>query len=181
MDYASNDLMHEHEAILFSLKILDQISYLIESGNDVSSADIIKLIDFLKLFADKCHHGKEEDLFFPALEEAGIQRHNGPIGMMLSEHQTGREFIRSMQMSVSDNKIDKGEFVKSARGYTALLRTHIEKENTILFPIAEMKLSAQKHKDLLAEFEKFEENVIGKGKHEELHKQLKEFNKKYLK
>lgn len=181
MNYASQDLVHEHEAILFALRVLDEISIRVNEGKDIPPGDIIELIEFLKLFADKCHHGKEEGFYFPALESAGILRANGPIGVMLSEHDAGRAFIKVMQRSVTEKISDKEGFVKAAQGYVGLLRSHIEKENTVLFPMGDAKLSEAKHKELLEEFEKFEENVIGKGKHEELHKQLEEFNRKYLK
>jgi len=54
-------------------------------------------------------------------------------------------------------------------------------ENTILFPRGEGKLTESVKMDLAGKFEEFEENVIGKGKHDELHTQLNNFNKKYLK
>lgn len=181
MELASSDLIHEHEAILFALKVMEEISRRVESGKDVPIKDITDLIDFIKLFADKCHHGKEEGFLFPAMEEAGIQKQNGPIGAMLQEHESGREFIKKMQSAVSGTSINKDEFVKSAKGYISLLRAHIEKENTVLFPVGDVKISPARQKELLAQFEKFEDEVIGKGKHEELHKQLHEFNKKYLK
>ncbi|HNX22580.1 MAG TPA: hemerythrin domain-containing protein [Spirochaetota bacterium] len=181
MEYASQDLRHEHDAILFSLKILGEISNRVESGKDVPPHDIISIIDFLKLFADKCHHGKEEGLFFPALEDVGVPKQNGPIGVMLAEHTMGRDFIRQMRESVTDNSYMKDEFVKSAQGYISLMRAHIEKENTVLFPMGDAKLSDSKQKELIDAFEKFEEEVIGKGKHEELHKQLHDFETKYLK
>lgn len=181
MELASKDLIHEHDAILFSLKVLEEICNRVESGKDVPLHDITDLIDFIKLFADKCHHGKEEGFLFPAMVEAGIQQQNGPIGVMLSEHAAGREFIKSMQSAVSGASIDSIEFVKSARGYIALLRQHIEKENNVLFPMGDVKISPNKQQKLLEQFEKFEDDVIGKGKHEELHKQLHDFNKRYLK
>ena len=181
MNYASQDLVHEHDAILFALRVLEEISNRVNEGQDVPAGDIIELLEFLKLFADKCHHGKEEDFYFPALEAAGIPRINGPIGVMLSEHDVGREFIKEMQNSVSEKISDKEGFVKAAQRYIVLLRSHIEKENKVLFPMGDAKLTEAEHKKLLEEFEKFEENVIGKGKHEELHKQLDEFNRKYLK
>jgi hemerythrin-like domain-containing protein len=181
MEYASGDLMHEHDAILFSLKILDEIATRIESGEDVLLRDITDFIDFLKLFADKCHHGKEEGFLFPALEEEGIQNQYGPIGVMLEEHDAGRKFIKQMDLASTDNTINKEDFVKSARGYISLMRAHIKKENEVLFPIGDMKLSPSKQRDLLKAFEEFEDNVIGKGKHEELHEMLKNFKNKYLK
>ena len=180
MERASQDLMHEHDAILFSLKVLEKICNMIESRKDVLIKDIIDLIEFLKLFADKCHHGKEEGFLFPALKEAGIPE-DGPIGVMLAEHTLGRNFIKQMQESVTDKTFRKEDFVQSARGYISLLRAHIEKENNVLFPMGDAKLSDAKQRELIESFEKFEEDVIGKGKHEDLHKQLETFNAKYLK
>ena len=180
MKRASDDLMHEHEAILFSLNVLEKIYSSVESGMEVPVKDINDLIDFLKLFADKCHHGKEEGLLFPALQQAGMPLEDGPIRVMLDEHNTGRNFIKQMQESVSGNRISKDEFVKAARGYVSLLRNHIDKENNILFPMGDKMLSEAKQAELIDAFEKFEEEVIGRGKHEELHRQLEEFNKKYM-
>lgn len=181
MEKASEDLMHEHDAILFSLKVLEEICSRIELRKDVLVKDITDLIDFLKLFADKCHHGKEEGFLFPALKEAGMPVENGPIGIMLAEHTMGRNFIRQMQESVTDTEFRKEAFGKSARGYIALMRDHIEKENNVLFPMGDVKLTDSKQRELMEAFEKFEEDVVGKGKHEALHKQLHEFNNKYLK
>ncbi len=53
------------------------------------------------MFADQCHHGKEEDLLFPAMEAAGIPRESGPIGVMLEEHNIGRQYVRGMAEAVS--------------------------------------------------------------------------------
>ena len=181
MEYASSNLIHEHDAILYSLKILDEITKLVEYGKGYPISDILEIINFHKLIADKYHQGKEEELFFPELEEAGIQRQHGPIGMMIEEHEKGREFLKRMQASVSDRSIDRDSFVKNSHGYSKLLRSHIEKENTILFPISEMKISQVKHKELLKSFEKFEENVIGRKKYNELRKRLQDLNIKYIK
>lgn len=181
MEYASSDLIHEHEAILFSLRVLEEMNRRIETGEQVDMEDITAIIDFLKLFADKCHHGKEEGILFPELEAAGIPRQGGPIGVMLAEHQTGRGYINQMQVSVQGKELDKNEFTKAAGNYIFLLRAHIEKENKVLFPMGDAKLTELKHQEILIAFEEFEENVIGKGKHEEPHKQLHDFNIKYLK
>ena len=100
---------------------------------------------------------------------------------LVNEHDAGRVFIQEMQKSANNKLSDKKGFVNAAQGYVELLRSHIEKENTVLFPMGDEKLSESEHKELLNKFEEFEENVIGKGKHEELHKKLDEFNSKYLK
>jgi len=180
MKYASDDLKHEHEAILFSLKVLEEICRRIESGTSVPVEDAAALTGFLILFADKCHHGKEELFFFPALEEAGIPVQNGPLGILLEEHERGRMLIRNMQSALSVNTFNSEEFVKCSGEYISLLRSHIDKENNLVFAIGDEKLSPSANEKLLKEFDKFEDEVIGKGKHDELHAMLKEFKEKYI-
>lgn len=72
-------------------------------------------------------------------------------------------------------------FAREADGYIELLRRHIEKENTILFPLGEKALTPQTLEGLYELFEDHEERVIGHGRHEELHAMLGEFEKRYLK
>jgi hemerythrin-like domain-containing protein len=55
-----------------------------------------EILDFLVVFVDKCHHGKEEGLLFPALEAVGVSRNGGPIGVLLEEHRKGRSLTAEM-------------------------------------------------------------------------------------
>ncbi len=178
MSQAISDLLNEHEAILSALNILDRITSGIEAKNEVNSEDLIEFIDFLKEFADKCHHGKEEGLLFPAMVEAGIQQSGGPIGVMLDEHQEGRRLIKQMTEALT-GEVNTESLTQAARGYIFLLRNHINKENNILFPMAEKVLDQQKLGELYNGFVEHEENVIGHGRHEELHAMLEELNEKY--
>lgn len=179
MKNASDDLKHEHEAILLSLRILERMCGRIEAGAAVPVSDIMEIINFLKLFADKCHHGKEEGFLFPALEEAGIPRNNGPIGVMLAEHDMGRGFIREMESAAAAGEINGEKFTRPASGYISLLRAHIDKENNVLFPMGDSKLAPQKQAELIEQFEKFEEETTGPEKHEEFHRMLSAMKKKY--
>jgi hemerythrin-like domain-containing protein len=180
MKTPSQDLIHEHKAILIALNVIEQMYKRVQNDKEIDYKDIEKMIEFLKIFADKCHHGKEEDFLFPALVEAGVKDQNGPIGIMLDQHKQGRGFIKQMQESISNKTINKIAFVDAASSYVRLLRNHIEKENTFLFPMCDAKLSATKQQELLNNFESLENNVIGEGKHEELHTLLEEFQKRYL-
>ena len=135
---------------------------------------------FLKEFADRCHHGKEEDFLFPALEKAGIKKEGGPIEVMLIEHTQGRNYIKQMQNSILNNQIDRHHFIQASRDYIRLMRSHIQKENTVLFPLIDIKLSVSEQNDLYEKFENHEENVIGKGRHDELHGILETLAGKYL-
>jgi hemerythrin-like domain-containing protein len=69
---ATADLKNDHESILLMLRIMSSISNKIKTEGKVDVIQIEKIIDFLKTFADKSHHGKEEDILFPAMEKAGI-------------------------------------------------------------------------------------------------------------
>ncbi|MCF8232200.1 MAG: hemerythrin domain-containing protein [Bacteroidales bacterium] len=180
METPSQDLKNEHEAIQEALDILKKMCDNLNNNQNVSQIDIQDMIDFFKVFADKCHHGKEENHFFPALEEAGIARKRGPIGVMLEEHEQGRTLIKNMQSAVSKEGINKKAFVNAATSYIELLRNHINKENTILFPMGAARLTEPKQNDLLKDFEKLETDVIGEGKHEELHHLLETLKGKYL-
>ena len=97
-----------------------------------------KALDFFRNFADQCHHFKEEKVLFPAMEEHGIPSEGGPIGMMLTEHEEGRSYVRAMLAAItlieSKDEAAIGSLLKSAEAYIRLLREHIQKEDEILFP-----------------------------------------------
>jgi hemerythrin-like domain-containing protein len=74
---------------------------------------------------------------------------------------------------------DYPKFKQAAGEYAALLQTHIDKENTVLFPMAEKALSAEQFERILAAFEQHEQKVIGTGRHAELHELLRKLKQKY--
>jgi hemerythrin-like domain-containing protein len=120
----------------------------------------------------------------PALIAVGIPK-DGPIAVMLREHELGRQYVRAISgafdtyLSV-DQSLSKA-IVQNAQGYIVLLRNHIEKENNVLFVMADARLSKEKQKGLFEGFEKIEEERIGKDKHEEFHGLLEKLNGIYLK
>lgn len=181
MDKASHQLIHEHNSVLIALDVLETICNQLQENSQADVKDIEDIIDFLKIFVDKCHHSKEEGFLFPALEDAGMQHEYGPIGVMLNEHQQGRQYIRQITDSVENGNIQKDIFIKSATSYIHLLRNHIAKENNVLFPMSDEMLSDSTQEKLLQDFEHLEENVIGEGKHEEFHQLLAKLKEKYLK
>ena len=177
-------LIKEHDAILIMLNILEKVCHRLDKGEHVKETDLEKIIEFFKEFADKCHHGKEEDLLFPALEEYGIPNEGGPIGVMLSEHVIGRENVKGMSDAIANYKEGKEsapeEFVGYARNYIALLSEHIDKENNVLFKMADTRIPEERQQSLLIDFERAEEEKIGPGVHEKYHKLLDELSVVYL-
>jgi hemerythrin-like domain-containing protein len=130
MGKATNDLRKEHEVILHALDLLDQALQSNTKDDQLKLQFGNELVNFLKTFADKCHHGKEENHLFTALVDKGFPSDSGPIGVMLQEHKQGREYIALMKKSLDSN--DLPGFSANAALYRDLLRNHIAKENNIL-------------------------------------------------
>ena len=164
---ATEALKHDHRVIEKVLAVLER---LMEGSVGASLETWRKAIDFIRNFADKCHHLKEEKILFPALEERGIAREGGPIGMMLMEHEEGRGYVRQMaaalHLAEEDSKAAEKSLLDNARAYLRLLRQHIRKEEEILFEMADEVLTREEQNKLLCEFEEHEAKEIGPGVHE---------------
>ena len=177
-------LKEEHQAILLMLKVMEAVCKKLETGEDVSKDDLNAMVKFIKEFADKSHHLKEEDLLFPAMEEAGIPREGGPIGVMLSEHTTGREYVKGLSLGITDyakgNSNAVNQIIENARNYSSLLSNHIHKEDNVLYPMAEMHISKEKQEELLKEFETVDREKIGLDKQKELIDILNTLKESYL-
>lgn len=177
---AIQDLIHEHEVIIASLEVLDVMAQNATSSDNVVVEDYKKIVDFIKEFADKCHHGKEEDMLFPALIYVGFAKDSGPIAAMMADHNLGRELIKNMSNAAKGNVLNVNDFSSNAKKYIELMRKHISIENNVLFPLSETKLSKSTIDDLTVRFEEFEENVIGHDAHHRLLDVFNSFKNKYL-
>lgn len=181
---ATEQLKDEHEGVMLMLRILGEVSRHLNSTGSIHHEHFEGILEFLKVFVDKCHHGKEEELLFPALVKVGIPQ-DGPIAVMLFEHEMGRKYIRVMTDAFERYKLKEtsaaSAIAQNAQDYIALLTDHIDKENNILFAMADDRLSEKAQEELLDGFEKIEESRIGAGKHEEFHALLHKLRDLYLK
>ena len=180
----TEDLINEHKAIKVMLSIMSKIAENIKANKGYYIKDVEQIVDFLKTFADKCHHGKEENVLFPALVLAGIPKKNGPIGVMLQEHTFGRGYIKEINRGLENCKLGdtcSSELIAAnLTNYVNLLQNHIQKEENILFPMANKTLSEQRQKEIFEQFEKIEEDVVGHGVHEQYHELLNQLKIKYI-
>jgi hemerythrin-like domain-containing protein len=185
MGVAIDQLKKEHEAIQKMLLIVEKVCGRLGSGKKVEPEHLKQIIEFFQVFADKCHHGKEEEFLFPALEEAGIPKEGGPIGVMLREHDLMRGYVKGLEEAVGHYQAGEEKaasaFVQYGLEYVATLRQHMDKENNILFQMAIMHLDAEKERELSEQFEIAEAEKIGKGKHQEFHEILDGLGETYLK
>ena len=139
-------LREEHRVILLALDALEGAARRTTEGRALHDGWWAGLIEWFRAFADRSHHAKEERSLFPAMEKAGVPREGGPIGVMLEEHARGRALVQAMADAVPGGR------PALAREFARLLREHIDKENGVLFPMADAVLEDPAQDGLRREF-----------------------------
>lgn len=163
-------LGEEHRVIEQMLDCLEKLAEdaVAKSRLDVQGA--ADAVEFFQVFADRCHHGKEEELLFPLLEKRGFSREGGPTAVMRSEHETGRAQVRAMGEAVEAARRNDSSaaprFVRDARAYVWHLREHIQKEDHCLFPMAGNLLTPEDEAGLVEAFRGVESGKMGAGTHD---------------
>lgn len=152
----------------------------LDAGKEVEEKTLQDIVEFMRTFADKCHHGKEETHLFPAIEKKGVPMRGCPVGMLISEHQKGRALVSELAEATEayrGNPLAKESLVKSLPGLTELYPNHIWKEEYLAFPMADKILSLDEQRDL---YEKFEivEKEIGLDVHQRFEQFTKELEEK---
>lgn len=177
-------LTKEHDTIKIMLQVVEKVCAKLESGDQVSQEHLKQIVDFIRGFADKHHHGKEENWLFTEMIKAGIPKEGGPIGCMLEEHEIGRRCVRGMNETLeaidADAQNATANFIKNAREYVALLTDHIYKENNILYPMADANLSEEQQQKLQSQFEVIQNEHESSGKQKEFREILDGLKGAYL-
>lgn len=143
-------LREEHRVILRALGLVEVAAGRLDAGRALPAGWWEELLEWLRAFADRNHHAKEEAYLFPALAEAGVPAAGGPVGVMLDEHTEGRGLIRLMAESPVERR------AAAARRYVHLLRDHIDKENGVLLPLADAVLEPGAQLHVARAFEQIE-------------------------
>ncbi len=158
---ATEILMEEHRVIEKVLDSLETASNRLAAGQTIPADFLFKAVDFIRNFADGCHHQKEEGILFLAMEANGMPQNIEPVSVFLEEHKEGRRLTRAMLEGAERIKIGDAAFVKqvvqNARDYVSLLREHIQREDLILFPLADQVIPASHHHQLMEDFNRIED------------------------
>ncbi len=142
-------LEEEHRFIAKAVNATAVIADKLETGEPVAIETLQDIVEFMRTYADKCHHGKEEDLLFPMLAQRGVPMRGCPVEALTHEHTMGRALVKIL------------------RGIAELYPNHIWKEDYLLFPMTNKVLSAEDQQNLAQEFDKVEESV-GHDTHQRL-------------
>lgn len=142
---STESLRKDHFLIEKMMRALGVTADLLKAGKSIPAPFLEQAIDFTKNFTNVCHHGKEENSLFPALERGGMPRDGGPIARMLFEHEMTRQLAEKMEASAKEYlQSGKAEqLVADIQAYTDHVSQHLTKENFRLFVMADMMLGAR--------------------------------------
>ncbi|MCP4725722.1 MAG: hypothetical protein GY863_11835 [bacterium] len=177
-------LIEEHNLIKDVLSGLEIFTKDLENTKLENKNDIGKFARFFREFADKCHHGKEEDILFKEMQNFGFSVNDGPLAVMYQEHKLGREQVSIMfNLSKYDDWDDEKteQAISACRLFCQLLSNHIYKEDNILYPMAENRIPEEIIREMHGSFLDFDNNEMGKENIDELFQLAGELTDKYKK
>jgi len=157
-----NQLINDHAVIEKALVLLEKQA---ERGDGINLQIARALIDVIWEFGEQCHNQREEQIYFPFLLKKGMPP-QGPIGVMLQEHQSEREYIAQIKIMFDTFEREKKlpeRFQRVVAEYADLTKNHIWKENDILYPMGRRMISPDDEKHLMQEFLRLEKETIGEG------------------
>jgi hemerythrin-like domain-containing protein len=166
---ATEILSCEHRVIERVLSALETGAWLLSLNEPLRPDFFIEAADFIKGFADSCHHKKEEGILFKAMMKYGMPQEGSPVAAMLHEHEIARGYTRALRAAAeclkSGDLTARSEVIYYARRYAALLRNHIAMEDQIVFPMADQLIPPEQHQAI---WERIEMEMEGGGEY--LHK-----------
>jgi hemerythrin-like domain-containing protein len=162
-DSPTEMLEAEHRVIA---KVIGAVPVLADQRDAGQAVDLDLLggiVEFMRTFADQCHHGKEELLLFPALGRKGVPLQGCPVGALTAEHARGRALVKELADAVDAQQEGepsaKETVIGALRGIAALYPNHIWKEDYLLFPMTNKVLNVEEQQLLSGEFQKVDERI----------------------
>jgi len=178
-------MVKEHENIKRMLAVVRAACIGIMNGNAIDYDDFRQMISFIRDYADKHHHNKEEKFLFNRMVEEGGEIAKNLVNYgMLMEHDLGRMYVRELEEALnkteSGDKDAKVDVIANAISYTNLLKKHIEKENNAAYGLARRQLSKETLLRIDEECENYEQESSKANVQEKNLTILSKLEKKYI-
>ena len=162
---ARGPLMIEHRLIERMISVIKRVLAQIESTEKVDPLFVDTAADFIRMYADRTHHGKEEDILFRDLSKRPLSAEDQRVmNELIEEHVFGRQTIKKLvEANASYRSGDEsavGEIAESLRTLVQFYPRHIEKEDKIFFPAARAYFTEKEDQAMLAEFWEFDRKMI---------------------
>jgi hemerythrin-like domain-containing protein len=158
-----DQLRAEHEVIGTVLAAMAREAAALRQGGPVRRDFWHRAADFLEHFADRCHHGKEEEDLFPVLAAAGLSHEHGPMHALETQHEHARTGRKALLQAVQ--RQDRVDLARTVDGYVAAMRQHIHSEDCVLFPLVHELLHTEQMRHLRDQFAAHE-RALGEGVHQ---------------
>lgn len=154
----------EHRVILKIVGVLGVLAGAFEAGKPIPAQTLRDLVEFLRTFVDKCHHGKEEAYLFPALASHGVPTQGCPLGGLTHEHQKGRALVAELDQAAQAHSAQatpeaKATILRCLRDLVALYPNHLWKEDYMVFPMSVRMLSDAENAELQGKFKAVEAEI----------------------
>jgi hemerythrin-like domain-containing protein len=150
-------LEEEHVVIQRVVGLMAVLIQAVEAGRPVDGQVLADIVDFMRTFADRCHHGKEEVHLFPLLEAKGVPMQGCPLGALTAEHLQGRSLVRQLEQAAqayAAGTPDAQEaLAQTLHSLAELYPGHIWKEDYLLFPMTNKILSPEEQASLYERFQ----------------------------
>lgn len=158
-------LMTEHRLIEKMLTIIDKRVSIMQEKNEIDPVFIDSAVDFIRTYADRTHHGKEEDILFRELEKKNISAPDKKIMQdLVDEHQYARKIVREIVDArnnyVHGNVSARTMIIDGLHALISFYPGHIQKEDKIFFPDTEKYFTPAELDKMLDEFWKFDREMI---------------------
>jgi hemerythrin-like domain-containing protein len=147
----------EHRVIEKMVSVMAMLASDLEVGRPVDTETLRNIVGFLRTYADKYHHGKEEVHLFPVLAAKGVPVNGCPLGALMGEHQEGRglvaEFAQGLEAHAAASPSSREALAQTLHSLVELYLGHIWKEDYLLFPMTNKVLSPKEQAALYVRFE----------------------------
>lgn len=158
-------LMIEHRLIERMLSVIREYLVQIESNHKVDPVFVDTAVDFIRMYADRTHHGKEEDILFRDLKKRPLSPELKHIMKeLIEEHAFGRLLTRALVEANTRyrNGDDSAltDIATSLRSLVEFYPNHIEKEDKVFFPLTRAYFTDEEDQAMLAEFWEFDRKMI---------------------
>ncbi len=157
------ELKHDHRVIQEVVAGMSAVADLLDSGKQVDPSILADLVQFLAVFADHCHHAKEEQYLFPLLATRADAITKRNLQLLEQEHRSAAQLVRELAKAsaayIENPLVMRYRVVALLRRLVELYPAHIWKEDYLLFPMAQQNLSEAEQEDMAEKFEDVEREV----------------------
>jgi hemerythrin-like domain-containing protein len=153
-------LYAEHRFINQALQAFDSYATSVALGPEFDRHDLNRFVFFFSQYAELGHHHKEENVLIPALVACGFAAPGGPLEFIRDQHRHERRLMRRLRRSAAQKEPwsndNRRDVVKTIRQFVSFERTHMEKENTLLFPEAIKQLHGEPRRQASIQLEEMQ-------------------------